>query len=367
VTQTKIYTAATVKEAILLARNEMGPDALLLDTKQDQRGYHVTFAMEAPAVEAAQPAAPSSEFQELSRQLDEIRRVLARSAQPSQDAPRSIPELTNLQARLVAAEVAPALAKDIIDRVEAALAVEGVCHRAALQSRSRASVRMLLNFDYDSIEKLMLAEMKRRVRIDAGIRNRLAVFVGPTGAGKTTSMVKLAMATGGRVRLMSLDQTPGAREEMKLYASTCAVDFVPLTSALKLPRMLQSLKDADLIMLDTPGMPARESAEASELAEALSQCPGADVFLVLPGYMKSSDLHRAIQRYEKFRFNKLLITKLDETGALGSVFSEAARFGTSFSFLTDGTRIPEDIRAATPDEILNLVLRGAAQEEQSAA
>jgi len=248
--RTTTYVVPSVEAAMLKARTELGEDALLIQTRQGKSGYEVTFALEGSG---DPPAAftPAADFQEISRQLEEIRRTLARTAQTAPAGrSRRIPELSNLQARLIAADVDPVLGKDIIDRVEASLVVEGICQRADLQSKSHASVRMLLNFDFEYIEKLMHAELKRRVRIDANISRKLAVFVGPTGAGKTTSMVKLAMAAGGCVRLMSLDTTPGAREEMKLYANLSGLDFVPLLSPAKLPRMLQGLKDADLILVD---------------------------------------------------------------------------------------------------------------------
>ena len=386
--QTRTYNATSIEAAMVRARTELGPDALLLKSTKLEKGYEVVFALEEPEIVKPQAPAPapipvpvsapapprvaptplvSSEFQQLCEQLDEIRAALAQSALASQKASRTIPELANLQARLIACEIDPVLAKDILDRVEASLAVEGVCQRADLQAKSRSAVRMMLNFDYDYIESLTRAELKRRIQIDATIGGRLAVFVGPTGSGKTTSMMKIAMGTGGSLRLMSLDSSPGAREEMKLYAQTYGLDFIPLASPAKLPKMIQSLKDTDLILLDTPGFAAPESPEAVELAAALAQCPQADVFLVVAGYMKAKDLQRTIQRYEKFRFSKLLVTKLDETGALGSVLSEASRAGKSISFLTDGIRIPEDIRAASAEEILNLVLAGAGQLEQTAA
>ena len=372
--QTKSYLATSMEAAMVQARAELGDDALLLRSRKAEAGYEVVFGIE-QAEAPANPAAASpvsttlaaSEFAQISAQLDEIRAALARSAGAQSRASRAIPELANLQARLIAAEIEPLLAKDILDRVEASLAVEGVSQRADLQARSRSSVRMMLNFDYDYIEGLMRAELKRRIQIDAHVRGKLAVFVGPTGSGKTTSMMKLAMAAGGRVRLMSLDSTPGAREEMKWYAQTYGMDFVPLASPAKLPRMVQSLKDADWILLDTPGFTAPDSEQAAELASAIEQCPEADVFLVVAGYMKSTDLERTIQRYENFRFSKLVVTKLDETAALGSVVSEASRAGKKISFVTDGIRIPEDIRPATADEIVKLVLGGASLREQSAA
>lgn len=422
--QTRSYFATSIEGAMEQARNELGLDAFLLKSMRGAKsglpGYEVTFGIEEPAAATAKPAMPEAkpvvpepkqaapetkpvvaepkpvvdeakpvvpepkavetvpsdaeatrlstvEYQQLSKQLDEIRAILARTAQAGPKTARSLPELSNLQARLIASGVDPVLSKDVIDRVEASLAVDAISARAEVHARSQTKPRVLVNCDYNTIEQRMREELERRVKIDAQLTGKLAVFVGPTGSGKTTSMVKLAMAVQGRVKLLSLDSSPGAHEEMRLYANMSTRDFVPLGSASKLPKMIQSMKDADLIMLDTPGYIGSDSKEAAELANALTQCPGADVFLVVAGYMKGDDLQRTIARYTKFGFSKMVVTKLDETGGLGSVFSESVRAGKNISFLTDGTRIPHDIRPATADEVINLALAGATQRESHAA
>jgi len=53
--------------------------------------------------------------------------------------------------------------------------------------------------------------------------------------------------------------------------------------------------------------------------------------------------------------SKLLVTHMDETATFGTVFSEAALAGLALSFLSHGPRIPEDIRAATVEDLLAMV------------
>jgi flagellar biosynthesis GTPase FlhF len=72
--------------------------------------------------------------------------------------------------------------------------------------------------------------------------------------------------------------------------------------------------------------------------------------------MKGADLRRCLQRYQIFRPSKLLVTKLDETQALGSAFSEAAYARLGMSFLTHGPAVPEDIRPVTIQDLLSLAL-----------
>ena len=58
--------------------------------------------------------------------------------------------------------------------------------------------------------------------------------------------------------------------------------------------------------------------------------------------MNSADLFRVVVRFEIVRPQKLLLTKLDETEALGPMSNETARTGKPVSFLSAGQRIPEE-------------------------
>jgi flagellar biosynthesis protein FlhF len=71
--------------------------------------------------------------------------------------------------------------------------------------------------------------------------------------------------------------------------------------------------------------------------------------------MKARDLRNLIDRHRLFQSSKLLVTRMDETDTFGTVFSEAALAGLALSFLSHGPRIPDDIRAATADDLLAMV------------
>jgi flagellar biosynthesis protein FlhF len=67
-----------------------------------------------------------------------------------------------------------------------------------------------------------------------------------------------------------------------------------------------------------------------------------------------------------FHPSRLLVTKLDETDTFGSVFSEAARAGLALSFFANGTAIPEDIRPAATQDLLDLALERKLAQAQCA-
>jgi flagellar biosynthesis protein FlhF len=83
--------------------------------------------------------------------------------------------------------------------------------------------------------------------------------------------------------------------------------------------------------------------------------------------MKSADLSRVVDSFEAFRPQRLIFTKLDETGSFGPILNESVRTGKPLSFFTTGQRIPEDLEAATKSRVAELILSGTAGQVLSAA
>jgi flagellar biosynthesis protein FlhF len=123
----------------------------------------------------------------------------------------------------------------------------------------------------------------------------------------------------------------------------------------------------DLILIDTPGHGFNDLAEAADLARYLAGRPDIETHLVLSASMKSADLTRVVDRFEIFRPQRLLFTKLDETETFGPILNEAARSGKPVSFLTAGQRVPEDLEPATQERIVNLILARGARLAAAAA
>jgi flagellar biosynthesis protein FlhF len=185
--------------------------------------------------------------------------------------------------------------------------------------------------------------------------------VGPAGSGKTTSLAKLAVAASAQrpVRLVSLVQSGGVPptgvQQVLGSLATPAISFAAADSIESLRKLITGARQKECVLIDTPGYGTQDENAAVALAAVLKEVGDVDVHLVVPAYMKARDLRRSIDRYRVFEPSKALVTHMDETETLGTVFSEAARTGLALSFLSHGPRIPGDIRAAAAEDLLAMV------------
>jgi flagellar biosynthesis protein FlhF len=322
----------------------------------------------------------AGELERLHAQIDEIRSLLVRSSTPQITIGRTVPELADVYGRLMSSGVDAAISKDIVDRLEASMATDafflstsdGV--RTGEGSRTAANRWKALRFDAARLEAFVRSELESRVAIEptlgAGREHGAAiVMVGPTGAGKTTSIMKLAAsdaAAGRTVRIISLDPSRPGQNHLQSFASNLGITFAAVQSIHALPAMVARGGERDLVFIDTPGYSNTNDRGAELAALVIQKIQPVEVHLVAPGYMKGADLRRCIQKYEVFHPSRLLVTKLDETDTFGSVFSEAARAGLALSFFANGTAIPEDIRPAATQDLLDLALERKLAQAQCA-
>jgi len=411
----KSYFAATVDAAIAQARAEMGTDALLLNTRKvaetegQAAGYEVVFGLGdvattvAPltlpvarrreseaqpripaksqeimqrvaqrfASSAATAAAPApqpqhdelaDEITKLHAQIDEIRSLLMRSSAQQITIGRTVPELADVYARLMESGVDAGLSKDIVDRLEASMATDAFFVRLGKDEAAKATSNRWkqLRFDSERLESFVRSELQRRVPIEPLLggdqeKGAVVIMVGPTGAGKTTSIMKLSaskQASGRKVRILTLDSSRGGQTLLHSFATNLGIAFTPVQSIHGLAAMAAQSPN-DLVFIDTPGYSMQADRNAELAAEAFTKIENLEVHLVVPGYMKSTDLRRSTQKYGVFGASRMIVTKLDETDTYGSVFSEAARAQLALSFLANGPGI-EDIRAATTEDLMAL-------------
>lgn len=414
----KSYFVKSVDEAMAQARTELGGEALLLSTRKldpqpgSQAAYEVVFGcvettepagvtsesaatlvhpsplhpnplrssplqasplqasplqaspLQAPAPMVRQTALESRnagewthDLDRLQAQMDEIHDLLL-SSRVAMANSRRLPELAGIFGRLTDAGFGAALTNEIIDGMEAAMAAEATAQKPkSIISIGSKTGRINRGKVYD----LLRTQLNARVRIDAslgveGSAGTVVAMVGPGGAGKTTTLMKIAAfqaAPARPVRVLTLDSA-GFSMPMQLLARKAGIALSLVSPPESLPGLIEEARKDEIVLIDTPS--CASAAQRETFAGFMAGCAGIDVHLVLPGYMTASAARGAIGKYDVFRPSKLVVTKRDETATFGAVVSEAVRAGLSMSLITNGVAIPSDLHAASVDDLMTLAL-----------
>lgn len=190
----------------------------------------------------------------------------------------------------------------------------------------------------------------------------IVVLVGPTGVGKTTTIAKLAAMYGLNrsarksrdIRILTIDNYRiGARQQIETYGQIMDIPVSFVESADDMRKYLALYKDADMIFIDTIGKSPRDFRKLGEMNELLSMCGGrARVHLAMSATTKTNDIAEIATQFEPFKYEAVIVTKLDETTRSGNIISVLSDREKAISFVTDGQRVPQDIERATRQRLL---------------
>ncbi|MDP3502969.1 MAG: flagellar biosynthesis protein FlhF [Myxococcales bacterium] len=190
-------------------------------------------------------------------------------------------------------------------------------------------------------------------------RRRTIALVGPTGVGKTTTMAKIAaraiMESKLKVALITIDTYRiGASEQVLRYGEIMSVPTFVARDRIELNRALERTASADLVLVDTAGRSMSEAV--ARQAEMLRAVEGMQLYLVVSAGTGAREMAAAAERYRAMQPERLIVTKVDEAVGSGSLLSASVRIGRPIVAVSDGQRVPEDIHALSSTELVDLVV-----------
>jgi flagellar biosynthesis protein FlhF len=354
----KSYFSGTVEAAMELARKELGEEALLVNarpTTSETRhlgAYEVVFgATGAPPVPPV-PVSPS-----LTPNGSAVRTGAAPkdSSPPADRITRDVADMRREIERL---------ARSLRG---AHMFLPGHLAPAPDSSCSETYTRLVDN-ELDTVIAQTVAQgapLEQFFEVDAtlgrhGSERAVVALVGPPGAGKTTTLIKLAARYGLRSRrppqIVSTDVFRiAAADQLRSLASILGIGCEVAETPAALAQALEEHRAKEFVFIDTPGLANGEMEDGADLAQLIATHPEIDTHLVLPASMKLADMARVIERYAIFHPDKLLFTRLDETDRYGALISESSRRGLPVSFLATGQQIPDDLEPATKARLIEMV------------
>jgi flagellar biosynthesis protein FlhF len=365
--QYQTFRGSDVQEALSQVRQVLGADALIESTRHVTNGQGGAFGrsfvevVAAPGLPAA--ALPAREPAQSSQASRSLRPSRAGNAQPKPRPPAEALDATGvgrelMQLRLMLDELSQG--RPPRDRTRALLGAagfEGSLARALSVGATRAA-----RAGNRELCQWLRQRVASRLSCRAGLLEAegplLIACVGPTGVGKTTTLAKLAarsaLVLNRSVHVVSLDTfRVGAIEQWRRYAELIGCPFDAVANAGAFHRIVHS-QPSDIVFVDTPGGAGEEESLLAGCVNGLGPVQR-HVLLVLPAWMRARDAERIAARYARPAPTGVVITKLDETDQIGGVMHAPLVNKLPLTFLCDGARVPEDIRDAVLDDVLDRI------------
>lgn len=188
----------------------------------------------------------------------------------------------------------------------------------------------------------MVPSLKRQARI---------ALMGPTGAGKTTTLAKLATnprVLGGRsVGFLCLDTYRiGAIEQLRTYAELAGAPFEVAFDLKDLLAALRRLRHVEAILVDLPGRSPRAHGDLAAVTDFLKWVEPTEVHLAIPAGLQPAVARRIVDDFRPHGITHLLATKLDEAPDDPVVFDLAVATGLPMRWITNGQEVPDDLGSA---------------------
>lgn len=375
--QLKRFKGKELPEVVRQVREELGPEAVILHTKAARpRGLLRFLGGAGVEVVAAvdQEAGSGASAGDLPRLPGPGRSRLAtggsRPSIPSAaegvgaDAYREeVAQLRNLLirfsgARALPSTLAPFYAWLIENGVEDELAFRFLQTIAPTNAQGRSLSAEALGQALDE----RVTGMIRTAGATIPPRGVTLAFVGPPGAGKTTTLSKLAVhahVTGVTPNILSFDGVGlGATRQLDTLSTLLGLPYALAVTPDDVARPFGREAAGGLTLIDTPGVSPRDAAGIRSVGELLHAARPAEIHLVLPATTKTDDAMAVVRACAPLEVTHLAFTKLDETTTYGSILSIAILSKLPLSYLATGREVPNDIQPATAREVARRVLQG---------
>lgn len=417
----KIFHALTMQDAMRAIKAELGPEAIILSSKEVREGGRLLRVFNRPVLEimaaaeqevqqphqlknswppgerpapamATPPPSPVA-MQTFQQTLQAILQPNQERGVPSEDqqSPPSRtacvgtkrPEFSHL--RSVKAELTRLIQDLSTDNRHAAsrpLSPFLVSMRRTLLARGihPTTVECLINeahatliheqaTDNESTRDALQRAIARRVTtsppwLDERAHPSISLLLGPSGAGTTSAVAKVAAYYRSEHRksaaLISFDTfRETAVEQLRRHARAVGVPFACALSARQVSEGLRRHTRGDLVLIDMPGIGPDALRLAKELHRLLPEGAIA-THVVLPACIGSHEARRIIRRIEDLPRPRLLFTKLDEADSFATIFDVAQQSGIPLSYWSLGRRVPGDLEVASAERLaVSLTAQGS--------
>jgi len=381
--QIKRYEATSTQEALLKVKNDLGPDAVVLSTRKIRGGriplFEVTAAVDIraenrrekrPAIDAppSMPAPPKVEsvVQSFRRDMEEIKALIAENVM------RPFPFGEFLEMKEMLDTFFDTMGFQRKERIPGALSK--IYHHLVSMGVARSRAFLIVNTlkknlsaeelrNEESIHRIAEQLLARTISLSYGAteRKKICAFMGPTGAGKTTTLAKIAARAAleekVKVGLVTTDTYRiAAADQLRTYGRIMEVPVEVVSDKTAFRKVLAKLADRDLILVDTPGKSSVESGYVEKLRDLFHLETPVEAHLLLPLTASQDSLAQNLERFKPIGYQSIIFTKLDESRHYGVIYNVIDQERKPVSFVTNGQNVPQDIEKINPGRLAKMIM-----------
>lgn len=356
------------RSAMAQVRFELGADAVILSNKNVDGRVEIVAAID---------------FDEAALAGDERPNAQAPSVLPAVDM--DSPTLTDLQRELGNLRL---MLEGKLSQLSWRETAGRPSVKAALQNRlvrlglSKSLCGLICDMvpdqgDLESSWQSALSMLASRIPVTAGdslINNGgIVALMGSTGVGKTTTIAKLAarfvMRHGRKdIALVTTDcYRIGSQEQLQTFADYLDIPMVVATDGSQLKSALRQLSPRKLILIDTAGMSQRDLRLYEQFSTLNSVGYDIDTYVVLSATAQQAALHEVVNVFGPSALAGAIVTKVDESAALGGVLDVVIENRLKIAYISEGQKVPEDIVPARADFLLGRALELMEQDAGKSA
>ena len=364
----KKFTGPNIAKSMALAKQEMGEDALILQTLRRRKGAEHVVEIVAANNEAATTAGnlaggvspPPRDAGGAGSTPDNP--VPGRKREAVRDIDLDIMrdlEQVELQLGSIMTRIAPPswdVRRKHLSRLRVNLQNAGFDPRLVQQ-------RFLLKEPAPGGSfETYLRDFIGEVRLEVP-EERISVFLGPSGSGKTTALLKIAAVLLRRgIKSRVIHYGSGRTREAKALASSCKNLGLGFKAAADAGRLMKEIMKSGgaPVLVDTPGIACLEDEELEAFADLTRTISGAVIRLVVNSAMDPANISAIASCIPPQAQVSLVLSKLDEATRIGGAISAAIREGISIAYLSGGRDYESGIFVPDRGLLYDRVLEGLA-------
>ena len=190
---------------------------------------------------------------------------------------------------------------------------------------------------------------------------KVFMFVGPTGVGKTTTLAKLAaklsLRENKKVGLITSDTYRiAAVEQLRTYSDILGIPLSVIYEPVELKEAIASFDDKDYILIDTAGRNYKDNTLQEELKGMIKHIKDPEIFLVLSLVADYKNLVNVINSHDFIKNYKIIFTKFDEAVTFGNILNIKMLSNKKLSYITTGQSVPDDIEVLNTDALIDIIV-----------